>query len=103
MALSRLVCLRGLEAGGDDPDLHNTLGLTLLAENRVPQALDHFRKALELEPDLIQTRFNLAKIALDFGEYGVARDQFLQILNDHPSSRLAAIGLRFTRQLAGAS
>ncbi|MBN2498838.1 MAG: tetratricopeptide repeat protein [Deltaproteobacteria bacterium] len=93
MDMSRLICLRGLKLKQDDPSLHNTLGLTLLALKKVPEALAQFRLALAQKPDMVPTLFNIAKIALDYRDFRVAKEEFERILQYEPHNRQAAVGL----------
>jgi Tfp pilus assembly protein PilF len=92
MDMAHLICLRGLKVKEKDPRLLNTLGLVLLRKGDVPAALANFRAALEQVPDMIPTRFNVAKIALDYKDFRVAEDEFRKILQYEPDNRKAAIG-----------
>jgi Tfp pilus assembly protein PilF len=93
MDMAHLICLRGLKVKEKDPRLLNTLGLVLLRKGDVPAALANFRAALEQVPDMIPTRFNVAKIALDYKDFRVAEEEFRKILQYEPDDRKAAIGL----------
>ena len=93
MDMAHLICLRGLKVKDKDPRLLNTLGLVLLKKGDVPAALANFRAALEQVPDMIPTRFNVAKIALDYKDFRVAEDEFRKILQYEPDNRRAAIGM----------
>jgi len=93
MDMAHLICLRGLKVKDKDPRLLNTLGLVLLELGKVPEALAQFRAALEQVPDMVPTRFNVAKIALDYRDFRVAKDEFSKILEYQPDNRKAAIGL----------
>jgi len=93
MDMAHLICLRGLKVKDKDPRLLNTLGLVLLRKGDVPAALANFRAALEQVPDMIPTRFNVAKIALDYKDFRVAEDEFRKILQYEPDNRRAAIGM----------
>ncbi len=91
--MARLLCLRGLEVKEKDPSLLNTLGLVLLKIKKVPEALANFRKALKQRPDMLPTRFNIAKVALDYKDFRVAKDQFEKILEYQPDNHKASMGL----------
>jgi tetratricopeptide (TPR) repeat protein len=91
--MAHLICLRGLQVKGDDPRLHNTLGVVLLKLKRVPEALNEFRTALKHAPDMLTTRLNIAKIALDYRDFRVARGEFEKILEYSPKDKKAAVGL----------
>ncbi len=91
--MAHLLCLRGLKVAEGDPQLLNTLGLVLLKMGKIPEALANFRAALAKAPDMLSTRFNIAKVALDYRDFDVARRQFEKILEYQPNNRKAAIGL----------
>ena len=91
--MAHLICLRGLTVKEKDPRLLNTLGLVLLRLKKVPEALVQFRQVLKQSPDMVPTRFNVAKIALDYKDFRVAREEFGKILQYEPDNRKAAIGL----------
>jgi tetratricopeptide (TPR) repeat protein len=91
--MAHLICQRGLVVKDKDPRLLNTLGLVLLRMQKVPEALAQFRTALQKEPDMIQTRFNVAKIALDYKDFRVAREEFQKILAYEPDNIKAEVGL----------
>jgi Tfp pilus assembly protein PilF len=91
--MAHLICLRGLVVKENDPRLMNTLGLVLLKLKKVPEALAQFRGALKQSPDMVATRFNVAKIALDYKDFRIAKDEFDKILQYDPENRKAAIGL----------
>ncbi len=93
MDMSRLICLRGLTVKKNDPSLLNTLGLVLLKLKKIPEALAQFRAALQQRPDMVPTRFNIAKVALDYKDFRVAREEFTKILQYEPSNKQAAMGL----------
>jgi len=91
--MAHLICLRGLKVRPEDPRLLNTLGLVMLQMKKVPEALANFRTALSKAPDMLGTRFNIAKVALDYKDFRVAREQFAKILEYQPDNRQAAIGM----------
>jgi len=99
--MAHLICLRGLTVKDKDPRLLNTLGLVLLELKKVPEALAQFRKALQQVPDMIGTRFNVAKIALDYRDFRVAKQEFDRILQYDPENKKAAVGLGIALKGAG--
>jgi len=62
--------------------------------------LANFRAALKQVPDMIPTRFNVAKIALDYKDFRVAEEEFRKILQYEPDNRKAAIGMGIAMQAA---
>ncbi len=101
MDMAHLICLRGLKVKQNDARLANTLGLVLIKLERVPEALAQFRIALQQEPDMIPTRFNIAKIALDYKDFRVAVEEFAKILEYEPQNKKASIGLGIALRGAG--
>lgn len=99
--MARLICLRGLKINENDPKLLNTLGLVLLKLDEVPEALAKFRAALAQQPDMIPTRFNIAKVALDYKDFHVARAQFQKILEYEPGDKRAELGLAIAARGTG--
>ena len=99
--MAHLVCLRGLQVKQDDPSLHNTLGVVLLKLGRTIEALNEFRKALKHAPDMISTRLNVAKIALDYRDFRVAKQEFSRVLQYEPRHKKAAMGLGITMRGTG--
>ncbi|NMB73592.1 MAG: tetratricopeptide repeat protein [Myxococcales bacterium] len=91
--MAKLICLRGLALREKDPRLLNTMGLILLQNKKASEALAQFRMALQQAPDMIPTLFNVAKIALDYRDFKVAREQFKKILEYEPDNKKAEIGL----------
>jgi Flp pilus assembly protein TadD len=49
-----------LEIRVDYPEAHNNLGVALASQDRLNEAIAHFREALRLEPNYAQARANLA-------------------------------------------
>ena len=71
------------------PTLIDTFAMALLAEGNVARALEMQKKAVELAPDDLNLRLNLAKIAIKGGDKILARTEL---------DRLAKEGKRFALQ-----
>ena len=56
-------------------------------------AIAEFQSALEKDPGHIQANLNMGWLALDSGNYGLARQSFEKILEAHPDSFDAQLGL----------
>ena len=54
----------------DDAAAHNNLGIALRELKKLDEALDHFRRAVELAPDFAPARTNLGQMLLDSGTGG---------------------------------
>lgn len=101
MEMAQLIAMRGLLVGNNDPILLNTLGLVLLELKKSSEALVQFREAVAVQPDMLPTRFNIAKIALDYRDFRVAREQFEKILEYEPNNKQAAIGMAIAARGTG--
>jgi len=68
--------------------LHNNLGLMLVREGRVPEAVEHFRKAVALFPRSLNGHLNLGNIAFNEDRYAdaIAEYEIAQSLN--PENRM---------------
>ena len=47
------------EIKADYPEAHNNLGVALAQQDKLREAIAHFKKALQLKPDYAQARSNL--------------------------------------------
>jgi len=65
----------------DDPSLWNRLGATLANGSKSEEAVAAYRRALELNPGFIRTRYNLGIICVHLGVYREAVEHFLTVLN----------------------
>jgi tetratricopeptide (TPR) repeat protein len=99
--MAELLGQRGLLVKKDDPILYHTLGLVRLSRKQVPEALAQFRKALDQQPDMVATRFNVAKVALDYKDFRVAKEEFSKILEYEPGNKQASFGLGIALRGAG--
>ena len=89
---------------------HNGLGWIVLKKREIPKAREHFEKALQLDPDLIDAYINLGMLCKETGDLDRARSSFETFLSkaskmDYRGSirtvqrELAAV-LKMQRQLA---
>lgn len=70
---------RAVDLQPDSPVLMDTLAFALAAEGQSGAALDVQRRAVELMPNDNALRFNLAKIALQAGDKGMAKQELLRL------------------------
>jgi len=74
----------------DSPKGYNSLGMALSRFVEIKAAREAFEKALELDPNLVEARVNLALVlaqAGDFGLAGVNLDRAIQLQGDtHPAA-----------------
>ncbi len=65
------------------PEAHNGYGLLLhLSFNRPEEAIQHYKRALEIRPDFSDVKTNLGAVYLDLGKYDEAIKLFDEALND---------------------
>ena len=73
--------------------VYNTLGLIWLRRKEVSQAIASFKKAVEMDPNLVESRMNLAALSLNYRDYATAEQSFRAVLQQDPKNYDAAIGL----------
>ena len=71
----------------------NTMGLVSLKRKEVSDAIAHFRKAVDMDPELHEARMNLAALSLNYRDYATAEENFRAVLTAQPSNYDATIGL----------
>ncbi len=81
-----------------NPEVHALLGQLALAENRLPDAIDSFRRSLELYPDQDDIRFNLARTLRWAGYLGESIERLREMLEKNPGD--TAIQLELARALS---
>jgi tetratricopeptide (TPR) repeat protein len=78
-----------LAANPNDADARCNLGTSLLQEpGRVDEAVAHFRRALELEPDKVEAYVGLARAETARGRHADAADHWRQVLRFNPSAEV---------------
>ncbi|WP_159084674.1 lipoprotein NlpI [Dongshaea marina] len=82
---------RSLRLRPDFADVHFSLGLYLLQNNKIPQSYDEFDSAIELNPDEFEVYLQRG-VALLYGRRPqLAIDDFQWLLNHHPYFAEAAL------------
>lgn len=66
----------------DDPHLHNDLGLVYRAKDKLPLAVEHFKKAIDLKPDYAPARNNLGEAYLAMKNWDSAIICFKELSGD---------------------
>jgi cellulose synthase operon protein C len=62
------------------PDILNTLSMAQAAEKQLPEALESLKRAVELAPRKTDLRMNLAKLAIQAGDKGLARQELERVI-----------------------
>lgn len=68
----------------DNPILQNNLGIALALEDRTDEAIDHCRKALDLNPDYAKAHYNLGHCLETEGDIPGAISQYLKAVENNP-------------------
>ena len=69
----------------DDSHLNNLLGVVADHGGNYDLAEEHYKRALELNPDAINSYINLAELYLKQGRYAEAGESFLKVINFYPT------------------
>lgn len=68
--------LDALAGGAKYPDIHYTLGLIDHQRGNYPKAIEHFGRAISINPDYTEALFSLSITLNDMGRYEEARDAY---------------------------
>jgi len=71
--------------GGDSPDLHHALGLLLVRQKRMQEAIEQLRRAAELAPERSRYAYVYALALQGEGEAEQAVGVLKQALERHPA------------------
>lgn len=73
----------------DDPQVLNDLGNLLVVVGREKEAEESYRRALELDPEMVSARYNLGLLLAQRGDRKLALEQFEAVLDTHPDNAWA--------------
>ncbi|RXK37661.1 hypothetical protein M231_05073 [Tremella mesenterica] len=82
---ARLCWVEKLNRQPDDYLMWNRLGATLANSGKSEEAVNAYRRALELRPTFTRAIFNLGIACVNIGVYREAAEHFLYALSTHPS------------------
>jgi tetratricopeptide (TPR) repeat protein len=99
--LAKLLLDEGAKRNEKYAPLENARGLYYLYRNNLTEALQHFGKAVELEPNFAEARMNVGLITLGFRKYDTAKDQFTKVMELEPKNYEAVIGLGIAQRGMG--
>jgi Tfp pilus assembly protein PilF len=63
----------------------DTLGTDLYQQGKLPEAIDHYRRALKAQPDKAKTRYHLGLAYDDHGELDKANDEYREVIRLDPN------------------
>ncbi len=84
--LAQLVCKSGLHFNPKSAPLHNMLGLILLHDEKVPQALQAFDDAIASDPNFVPAQMNAGSLAFGYRDYEFAYNAFGVVLENEPKN-----------------
>ncbi len=99
--MSRLVGARGLKVDAKNPVIQHMMGRHLLAENKIPDAVNAFKMALESNPAFRPARIELAEVALTYRDFGNAKMHYTELLKENPNDIAVLIGIGVTSKGLG--
>lgn len=73
-----------LGASAKEAEAHHSQGLAYLEEGRYLEAEDEFRKAIEIDKELLQAYIDLSRAKIELAEYAEARKILSQVLEKNP-------------------
>src|SRR5215471_7818202 len=85
--------LNVLKSAPQDATAYGRLGLIYFAEGRMPWSHFYLHKAVELQPDNLETRLKLGLVQLAFGNLKEARTNAMFVLGKQPTNQEALIVL----------
>jgi tetratricopeptide (TPR) repeat protein len=93
LAMAKLVALRAMKIDQNDPELHHTIGLILLQEEKKDAARLSFKRAVEVRADYLPSRVLLAQMDLEAEDYPGAEEHLRRILQADSKNAAAHLNL----------
>ena len=92
-AMSQLCAEKAKTMASGDAGIYNNIGVTYLVMENLPAAVEEFKTARKLDPDHVESNLNLGYLALNSGDYGLARECFEIAVGADPGNLDAKLGL----------
>jgi tetratricopeptide (TPR) repeat protein len=89
----RMLAAQGLKIEPKTACLYSALGGVALKDGDKAVALASFQKAVEYDPDLIEARFRVAEVSLDFKDFKKAVDNYEAVIQRFPNDVAALVDL----------
>lgn len=83
------------------PDLHLELARLLHDGHRIPEAVTHYKRVIELDPGRASAYYDLAQAHADMGEWALAADILQDRLDQDPGDAVARYNLGAVRANQG--
>jgi tetratricopeptide (TPR) repeat protein len=78
--VAKLLLEEGKKRNDKYPQLYNAWGLLHMKKSNVGEALKMFRQAVEMDPNFVEARLNVAQVVLSFRKYQEAEENFRFVL-----------------------
>ena len=91
--MSQLCADKAKTLAEGDAGIYNNMGVTYLMMDDEPAAIEEFKTARKLDPDNVEANLNLGWVALNSGDYVLAKDCFEKALRGAPGSIDGKLGL----------
>jgi tetratricopeptide (TPR) repeat protein len=78
--LAELVLNKAVEADAKDPAVYNAAALLALRQGKAQEAFDRFDKAVSLDANYMDARYNKASVLLDAGDYMRAKAELVVVV-----------------------
>lgn len=91
--LAELVLVKAVEADPKDPAIYNAFALLALRQGKGQEAFERFDRAVSLDPNYIDARFNKASVLLDAGDYARAKTELTVIVEKRTDDFAAQVAL----------
>jgi tetratricopeptide (TPR) repeat protein len=91
--LAELVLGKAIEADAKDPAIYNAAALLALRQGKAQEAFDRFDKAVSLDANYMDARYNKASVLLDAGDYARAKAELVVVVQKRSEDFNAAVSL----------
>lgn len=91
--LADLVLQKALADDVKDPAIYNAGALLSLRQGKAQEAFERFDKAVSLDANYIDARFNKASVLLDAGDYARAKTELMVVVEKRPDDYAGWVAL----------
>jgi tetratricopeptide (TPR) repeat protein len=91
--IAKFIVEQAMDRGGDHPSLYNIMGVLAERQGKVPQARDHYNKALSMNDSFAPALVNRANLYVASRDVSMAEIDYKKALDADPANTDAMIGL----------